>query len=136
MFFCYVLGLWMLIRYATYQKNVLLDGQFHPRLVDFGLAVIEDENGLNPTTENDAYSRNWTAPERIDPESPDDGRTEEADIYAFGCLCYAVSSGLSQLVISPELISLLMAGMPRIPTISSRAQEDRESYHDSQRCPT
>jgi serine/threonine protein kinase len=68
-----------------------LDEEFHPRLADFGLVVVgyATEGGLT-NTRSGAGTPYWMAPERLMSEPVNDRRTREADIYAYGCLCYAV----------------------------------------------
>jgi serine/threonine protein kinase len=83
--------------------NVLLDPTFHCQITDFGSTRHAEATVIQSTT---AFCMNSAAPElfsicikcgQLDCDEHDDGdeeshksKTKETDIYAFGCLYYAV----------------------------------------------
>jgi serine/threonine protein kinase len=71
------------------QSNVPLDHDFHVRIADFGLTRDSDATA----TTNRSMSYRFAAPEFGSDSTEDDDRlkrTEETDVYAFGCLYYEV----------------------------------------------
>jgi len=84
-------------------RNVLLDSGFHCQITGLGFTQQSEANAAQSTM---AISPNFAAPELYDkcakcglPEcdgrhgdhhAPDKSKTKETDIYAFGCLYYAI----------------------------------------------
>lgn len=66
----------------THQENVFLDSDLHCQIADFGLAQPSEDS----TVQSDAALLNYSAPELLSvyDKCP-------TDVYAFGCLYYAVS---------------------------------------------
>jgi hypothetical protein len=71
-----------------------LDDEFHAQIHDFGLSRHSDDT----VTESGALHYNFAAPELFEytDDNTDDSenstaRTQESDVYAFGCLYYEVS---------------------------------------------
>ncbi|PFH49089.1 hypothetical protein AMATHDRAFT_5234 [Amanita thiersii Skay4041] len=72
-------------------NNVVLDDDFHVRIMDFGLTRLSDATG----TVTDAFSFHFTAPELFDDDMDDEQlmrvkRTEQSDVYSFACLYYEI----------------------------------------------
>jgi serine/threonine protein kinase len=68
-----------------------MDHEDHVRIADFGLSLIGDETrGRLETTGSGSGSPGWMAPEAYEHETA--RRRSPADVYAFGLLCYMVSS--------------------------------------------
>ena len=101
---------YVLIRHCTlpnsdlvmYQGNVLLDSEFHCQVTDFGLTRHFDATVMQSTK---TFAPNFAAPElfgmcseccQLMCEGCGGGhdahkrKTMETDVYAFGCLYYAV----------------------------------------------
>ena len=82
-----------------YQRNILLDSEFHCQVTDFGL-TRHSEATVAWTTKT--FVPNYAAPELfgmcstcVRPECKGchqghSGKTMETDVYAYGCLYYAV----------------------------------------------
>ena len=100
------------IHLIIYQRNVLLDSELHCQIIDFGSARHSQATVLLSTT---TFTLNFAAPELFgvcvncgqsacsgrhgDRDVQHTSKTMETDVYAFGCLYYAVrfrSSFLSQ----------------------------------------
>ena len=64
---------------------MLLDANFQVQIADFGLTRLSEATA----TGSRALHRNFAAPELFE---SDDGavKTQESDLYAFGCLYYEV----------------------------------------------
>ena len=100
---------------VSFQGNVLLDSRFHCQITDFG-STRHFEATVTRSTK--ALSLNFAAPELFgvctecgqtdcdgcyeSHEKQHSSKTMETDIYAFGCLYYAVS---------PRLVSLTYTGI-------------------------
>ncbi|KAF8325734.1 kinase-like domain-containing protein [Amanita rubescens] len=73
-------------------SNVLLDGNLHVQIADFGLTRVSEAT----TTGSGALHINFAAPELFGFSENDDSfegapaRTQMSDIYAFGCLYYEI----------------------------------------------
>jgi serine/threonine protein kinase len=74
------------------KANVLVTKEGPSMLLDFGLTVVGQTNdGRLATTGNAQGTPGWMSPERIAVEEHRVPRlAREVDIYAFGCMCYAV----------------------------------------------
>ena len=73
------------------QVNVLLDANLHVQITGFGLAgMISEAKNIRPG----ALHSNFAAPELFCDDSEKGSnvpiRTQESDVYAFGCLYYEV----------------------------------------------
>lgn len=93
------------IHAIVYQGNVLLDPELHCQITDFGLTRHSEATVAQSTT---LFVANFAAPELFGTcitcgqlvcdgchEGNDvqhKGKTEKTDVYAFGCLYYAVRS--------------------------------------------
>jgi serine/threonine protein kinase len=79
-----------ILLHLTYlESNILIDEGCHAQLADFGLSMIVDTNpGPATTTTSHAGNVYWTSPERL--AGSRQRRSVTDDVYAFGCLCYAV----------------------------------------------
>lgn len=78
------------------QTNILIDGYFHPRLTDYGLAaMITDPNTVDPgstTSPSDGTVR-YMAPELLNPAGfglSVSNPSKKSDIYALGVTTYEV----------------------------------------------
>ncbi|KAG8869250.1 hypothetical protein FRB97_001398, partial [Tulasnella sp. 331] len=70
--------------------NVLLDSEIHPRLCDFGLTkVLDDELNATSTGMKCAGSWRWMAPELMDSAS----RSMKSDVYSLGMTIVEVVTG-------------------------------------------
>jgi serine/threonine protein kinase len=70
--------------------NVLIDESLCPRLADFGLTLVGDSSASGmTTTHTGAGSLRWKCPEQLEEDAR---RTMAGDVWAFACLCIAVSS--------------------------------------------
>ncbi|KAF8702215.1 hypothetical protein AX14_014460 [Amanita brunnescens Koide BX004] len=86
--------------------NILLDASFHVQIADFGLT-----RHLEATvTQSGARHQNFAAPELFgDWDSEDDAsddaqsraRTQNSDVYAFGCLFYEIQFGMCRSITIP-----------------------------------
>jgi serine/threonine protein kinase len=80
---------------AYSQRNVLIDEERHAVLSDFGLTVLgHTTQGRIVTSFHVNGTAGWMSPERVQlwvEETNTERRIKpSADVYAFGCLCYAV----------------------------------------------
>lgn len=79
--------------------NILIDGNLHARLTDYGLsAIISDPNVVDPSTATSPSVEivQCMAPELLHPPSfclMNSHPTRESDIYAFGVVTYRVVTG-------------------------------------------
>jgi len=78
------------------QENVLLDGNLHVQIADFGLTQLLDDT-MDTWHSGGAKHLHFAAPELFgwledadDPSTDEPARTQMSDVYAFGCLCYEV----------------------------------------------
>jgi len=60
--------------------NILIDGNFHVRVADFGLSTLKED--IEDKTV--ALTLNWVAPEVTTGEE----YTEKSDVYSFGMVCW------------------------------------------------
>jgi serine/threonine protein kinase len=83
---------------AFVQSNIFIDGEWHARLADFGLAGFADATIVTHGTSSNAGSIRWMAPELHNSELLDLKqlrRTDTSDIYAFACVGLEVGDGLA-----------------------------------------
>ncbi|KAG8916484.1 hypothetical protein FRC01_003121 [Tulasnella sp. 417] len=75
--------------------NVLIDQRGVPRIIDFGLSkLLEEEPNLSPALSaslREAGNARWTAPELLLDE--DASRSLKTDIFSFGCIAFFILSG-------------------------------------------
>ena len=74
------------------QGKYFVDDAHHARIADFGLAIVGDGTVGRMTTVKDAGTMQCMPPERLDPSTEGLRQTAAGDVYAFGCLCYVVST--------------------------------------------
>ncbi|EKM76726.1 hypothetical protein AGABI1DRAFT_12623, partial [Agaricus bisporus var. burnettii JB137-S8] len=104
--------------------NVLVDQYSRARLTDFGLSKILTDGTLgftNTTKLASGRTTSWASPELLE----DNARpTTESDIWAFGCVCYEVLTGLSpfQGCTEYQVVRKLIGGY--LPAQSSDARLD------------
>lgn len=63
-----------------------------PRLIDFGIAVMQQLSALTRTGGLAPGSPGWMAPEQLDPYSTP---TPAIDVFAWGCVCWYAATGRS-----------------------------------------
>ncbi|KDQ58421.1 hypothetical protein JAAARDRAFT_128565, partial [Jaapia argillacea MUCL 33604] len=96
--------------------NILIDDQGHCQLADFGLAVFAEATKGAYTTRSEAGSTRWMAPELLFPERfgmVGTRRTFATDIYAYGCVCIKLHTGLLpfyDLTVDPAIVYRILAG--------------------------
>ena len=78
-----------------FKANILIDGDGHARLADFGLLTIVSDSANSTTTSssNSAGTTRWMSPELFDPERfglKDNRRTKESDCYALAMVILEV----------------------------------------------
>ncbi|TFK36341.1 kinase-like domain-containing protein [Crucibulum laeve] len=76
--------------------NILIDDTWHAVLADFGLTVFSDATAATHET-NPRGTCRWMAPELLIPDVVDVNslrKTEASDVYAFGCVCLELYTGL------------------------------------------
>ncbi|KAJ7826634.1 kinase-like domain-containing protein [Mycena leptocephala] len=74
--------------------NILVDGDGHARLVDFGLTALFDATPRSSS--HRAGSVRWMAPELLNPSAFTPQiflRSPASDIYAYGCVCLEMYTG-------------------------------------------
>ncbi|KAJ7617184.1 kinase-like domain-containing protein [Roridomyces roridus] len=78
-------------------SNILVNGAGHACLTDFGLSVITDMTASSQTNHGHGSVR-WMAPEVFQPPEDYDlettARRSPSDVYAFGCVCLELHTGL------------------------------------------
>ena len=77
------------------KANVLIDGDGHARLADFGLLTIvpDSTNSTTTSSSNSAGTMRWMSPELFDPERfglKDKRQTKESDCYALAMVILEV----------------------------------------------
>ena len=68
------------------QSNVLVDAAGHPRIADFGLALVTTREHFAVGPYQTEYSPRWTAPEVLSRKES----SKAADIFSFGMLMVEV----------------------------------------------
>jgi serine/threonine protein kinase len=68
------------------QENVLLDANFQVQIADFGLTRLSEATA----TRSSALHVNFAAPELFEDDAA--VKTQNSDVYAFGCLYYEVGN--------------------------------------------
>jgi hypothetical protein len=98
-------------------SNIMLDGQLHPKILDFGLSDGDPASGHLLGTP--AY----VAPEQLDPRQPIDART---DVYAIGVIFFELLCGSLPYAGTDThgLLEAIRRGRPRLPIeIDARVPE-------------
>ena len=95
-----ILALYVMHTFIIFQANVLLDSEFHCHITDFGLTRQFESTIAQSTT---AISINYAAPELLGMcptccmfecngcSGQGKGKTMQTDVYAYGCVYYAVN---------------------------------------------
>ena len=79
------------------QTNIVIDSNFHARLIDYGLiAIISDPSTVDPgsTTSPSVGTVRYMAPELLNPSGfnlKNSNPTKKSDVYALGVVTYQVS---------------------------------------------
>ncbi|KAJ7921478.1 kinase-like domain-containing protein, partial [Mycena leptocephala] len=100
--------------------NILIDENWSARVADFGLGSFTDAT-TSIYTSSRAGSIHWMAPELISPEQfgLKFARTPASDIYAFGCVCLELYTGLppfSKLSQTAVLFKIIAGERPGRPS--------------------
>ncbi|KAL0575315.1 hypothetical protein V5O48_006666 [Marasmius crinis-equi] len=100
--------------------NILVTPDERACIGDFGLSRVADSHRLSlptSTSRGPAGTARWLAPELL---TGGDGTTRESDVYAFGCVCYEIFTGLHPF---PEIsqdaavvLQVMLGARPRRPT--------------------
>lgn len=70
-------------------ENVLMGGNYSPKLTDFGLSLIEEEKTRSLAVESNALATpHWCAPERYDMKP----FTNKCDMYSYGIVLWELAS--------------------------------------------
>ena len=82
-----------------------MDDELHVKIADFGLTRVSDATN----TQSGAFHCNFAAPElfgppELDADVPPAPRTQNSDVFAFGCLYYEVRHNKSTRVLVAELL--------------------------------
>jgi len=112
--------------------NVLVDGQGRPRVLDFGLARLVDEQAWSMTLAETGGLMGTIAympPERLTGAAPPDART---DVYALGVMLYELLAGRRPLALAdttlPEAIRMVVESDPEpIGRIQPQCRGDIET---------
>ncbi|KAJ6461557.1 kinase-like domain-containing protein [Mycena vitilis] len=102
-------------------SNILVNDVGRACLTDFGLTILTDATVTQ--TPNAAGSVRWMAPETLDPRAwglTDARRTPASDIYAFGCVCLELYTGLppfhrENFLDAPVMLQVLRGERPSRP---------------------
>ncbi|TFK36343.1 kinase-like domain-containing protein [Crucibulum laeve] len=89
--------------------NVLIDDEWHAVLADFGLTIFSDATAATHET-NPRGTCRWMAPELLIPELTDLNdirKTEATDVYAFGCVCLELYTGMHPFSEAPNEASVI-----------------------------
>ncbi|KAF8183844.1 kinase-like domain-containing protein [Mycena galopus ATCC 62051] len=73
------------------QANILVNEDWSACLADFGLSSFSNSSSSTSARGGSLY---WMAPELFDPDRLDFTRTPATDVYAFGCVCLELYTGL------------------------------------------
>lgn len=90
--------------------NVMID-QEGPKVIDFGLSVLEERMGEITSTANTVGTRNWMAPEQARSSQV----TAAADLYSLGLVTAFAATGVRPIQGSTDLSSL-SAGLQSVLT--------------------
>src|SRR5205807_4655561 len=72
-------------------SNILVDASGQPKLLDFGIAKLLDENGDPTQTVERLLTPNYASPEQL----RGSGQTTATDIYSLGAVLYKLLTGRS-----------------------------------------
>lgn len=70
-------------------SNILIDGDGHPRLLDFGIATLLDDTALLPATTQAMLTPDYAAPEQLEGE----GASVATDVFALGVILFELVTG-------------------------------------------
>jgi len=109
--------------------NILVTSSGRACLADFGIATVRDSHGqMTTTTFNGGGTQNFMAPELLRPEPNFDVKNlDKCDVYAFGCVCYEMYTGMApfQYRPSPVVVLCVLDGQrPERPTDPIQGLDD------------
>ncbi|KAF8594158.1 kinase-like protein [Ceratobasidium sp. AG-I] len=95
-------------------ENVLIDGEGHVKLTDFGLAIMHDQSMRFSETDPGGGTIRWMAPELFMEEG---ARCRETDVYALGMEIMTGRIPFSEIQFGPVVIKAVTQDR-RIPDVS------------------
>ena len=93
------------------QANILIDGEGHARIADFGIVAIASDQPTHTSSPVWGGTTRWMSPELLNPEPfglKESHPTKESDCYALGMVVYEVLSGRRPFTSSKDHKFILM----------------------------